>query len=239
MGIILHNRIRAPSNMLKTMAIAAGLTLAASFAQAASFPCEKAASRTEKAICADKGLSALDSKLAKAYKAALQELSGNSPEETDAVRAVKADQRAWLRDRNACGDDRTCLQDAHQRRIAVISFQPDPGHPSPADRFLGRYRDGDHFFVSIMGLRDGRVAFNAAGSEPTSARWLCDFSGTGEATPDGRLIVGAPGPDGEGLILIGKKNGIEIPDTEENQAAGTYCGHGGSFVSDYERAKEK
>ena len=223
--------------MSNITSLAAGFILLASAAQAASFPCEKASTPTEKAICADKAVSALDGKLAQAYRAALKALSGNGPDENDSMAAAKADQRGWLGERNACGADAACLQTAYERRLAVLSFRPDPAKAAAVDRFVGTFHQEDYFSVAILGLRDGRVAFTAAGAEPTSARWLCEFSGVGRVGSDGRLIVGTPGAEGEGLIVGLQGDGIAVPVTEENQAASTYCGNGGSFIGTYERRR--
>lgn len=60
-------------------------------AYAASFDCKQAKSPREKAICADKDLSAADSKLAASYAALRTKLS------PAAYASVQADQRDWLR----------------------------------------------------------------------------------------------------------------------------------------------
>jgi uncharacterized protein len=60
--------------------------------QAASFDCRLAKSPTEKAICGDPALSALDEKLNTAFKAAREQWGSTARE------YVLSDQRAWLRD---------------------------------------------------------------------------------------------------------------------------------------------
>lgn len=59
-------------------------------APAASFDCAKAKTRIEKTICADKALSALDEKLAAAYRERLKSWQGKIEP------YVRADQRKWL-----------------------------------------------------------------------------------------------------------------------------------------------
>ena len=179
-------------------------------AEAASFPCAKASTPTEKAICADPGLSRLDERMAAAYRAGLESLSEDGVEEGTAVAAVKADQRAWLGERNACGADAGCLRGAMERRLAVLSFNPDPAAaPGPADRFVGRFDHGGFMHIAAMALRDGR------------------------------LVVGAPGPEGDGLVLEAKgTSGVAIPDNEANRAAAaTWCGHNGRFAFAYSRRR--
>ena len=224
------------------------LTLLAmpSLAQAASFPCAKASTPTEKAICADEGLSKLDERVAAAYREALALLSGSSPEEDRAQVALKADQRGWLGERNACGADLSCLKAAHERRVAVLTFHPDPAGASkasrPADRYVGRFDHGGFMSIAALALRNGQLAVSVSGAEPTAGRWVCDFSGIGQLDGKGRLIVGTPDAAGNGLILEARGNtkdaaGIDIPDNEPNQAAsGNWCGMNGSFIFSYTRA---
>ena len=85
---------------------------------AASFPCEKAASATEKTICADPELAQLDDYLARYYRGAREAV----PAATD---CLAADQRRWLTSvRNACKDG-TCLKNAYLDRLAELdALQP-------------------------------------------------------------------------------------------------------------------
>ena len=213
------------------------LLAAPSLAQAASFPCAKASTPTEKAICADQGLSKLDERVAAAYRDALTLLSGSSPEEGRAQVALKADQRGWLGERNACGADLSCLTAAHERRVAVLTFRPDPATDRPANRYAGRFDHDGFMSIAALALRNGQLAVSVSGAEPTAGRWVCDFSGVGQVDGKGRLIVGTPDAAGNGLILEAKdKAGVDIPDNEANQAAsGNWCGMNGSFIFPYTR----
>ena len=77
---------------------------------AAGFDCAKATSVTEKAICADKELSALDSELAFVW----QKISGFDPA------AMKSSQLQWLKLRDACGADASCLRSRYNERLDVL-----------------------------------------------------------------------------------------------------------------------
>lgn len=210
-----------------------------SIAGAASFPCAKASTPTEKAICADQGLSKLDERLSAAYREGIKQLSGGSPEETKPLSAVKADQRAWLSERNACGADSACLRTAYERRVAVLTFNPDPGAPSPADRFVGMFDHEGFMGIAAMALRDGRVAVSVSGAEPTTAKWVCDFAGIGQLDKAGKLLVGTPDAEGNGLILEAKgPSTVEIPRHPANRAASSnWCGMNGTFMLTYTRTK--
>lgn len=82
-------------------------------AYAAGFDCAKATSDAEKSVCADTGLSRLDSDLAAAWKRALS--TG-----TD-VDAMKTSQRDWLKQRDICGRDTQCLTDRYRERLAALA----------------------------------------------------------------------------------------------------------------------
>lgn len=83
-----------------------------------SFPCDKAQSRVEKAICADAELSDLDEHLARYYAAARDGLA-------EATACFTADQRQWLRTvRDRCADG-ACLKSAYLARLSELDgLQP-------------------------------------------------------------------------------------------------------------------
>ncbi len=86
-------------------------------ASAASFDCARAQSRVEKAICADAELSRLDDHLGRFYFAARERLAENAS-------CAAADQREWIRRRNACADN-ACLRKAYLARLAeLVALQP-------------------------------------------------------------------------------------------------------------------
>lgn len=88
---------------------------------AASFDCTKASTQNEKTICATPTLSALDEKLAQAYKAA--QAMAASPDQ------LKIDQRAWLKDTKSCNANVECLERAYNTRIGQLV---PPASPAPS-----------------------------------------------------------------------------------------------------------
>jgi len=83
-------------------------------AHGASFDCAKASTKVETLICGDPGLSALDSKLSARYEIALKEDSDQ--------RALRNQQRKWLREsRNRCSDT-TCLRASYLRRAKEFNW---------------------------------------------------------------------------------------------------------------------
>lgn len=99
-------------------ALAAAMTAGVSGAQAASFPCDRAGSAVEKAICSSPETSDLDEYLGRYYVAARSRLG-------HADACLVADQRAWLRTvRDACRDT-PCLKAAYLDRLATLdALQP-------------------------------------------------------------------------------------------------------------------
>ncbi|SMC27317.1 Protein of unknown function [Andreprevotia lacus DSM 23236] len=89
------------------------LLLAFAPARAASFDCAKAATATEKAICADGPLSQMDQDLAQVWRKAL----AIAP----APAVLKAAQRQWLRRRDECGADAPCLLARYRERLAALA----------------------------------------------------------------------------------------------------------------------
>jgi uncharacterized protein len=82
--------------------------------QAASFDCTKASTADEKAICANEVLSALDEKLAEAYKAG----RSSAPFESDR-KVLKYQQHEWIALRKGCVTD-ACIEKFTRDRIAWL-----------------------------------------------------------------------------------------------------------------------
>ncbi|WP_175820833.1 lysozyme inhibitor LprI family protein [Burkholderia sp. BCC0419] len=120
------------STYLSSLAAAVLLTLLPAAAHAAGFDCAKAASPTEKTICADTALSKLDGDLSAAWKRALAK-GGDTA-------ALKAAQLKWLKQRDQCGSDASCLGDRYRERLASLN-----GTPLAADRWQQTwYLDSDN-----------------------------------------------------------------------------------------------
>lgn len=97
------------------MRIAAALLILAGLgtpaASAQSFDCSRASLATEQAICASVELGQLDEQMASLYF--------GMP--TDMRETMRKSQLDWLRRRNRCGFDETCIADAYRSRIQVLS----------------------------------------------------------------------------------------------------------------------
>jgi uncharacterized protein YjbI with pentapeptide repeats len=88
------------------------------------FDCARAGSVTERAVCGSDELSAMDAALSALWRGRAR---------TDADRAG---QRAWLRERNACGADAACLAVSYGGRIAALADDPGLSIPSLSAVFV-------------------------------------------------------------------------------------------------------
>ncbi|CAA6799571.1 MAG: Unknown protein [uncultured Sulfurovum sp.] len=87
-----------------------------------SFLCSKARTFTEKAICDNKGLARLDRKMARAYSLLKSGFFYKENGETK-VNALKKEQRAWGKQRNACAKQKaylSCYERSYFERIKIL-----------------------------------------------------------------------------------------------------------------------
>ncbi|MFZ4835055.1 lysozyme inhibitor LprI family protein [Rouxiella sp. Mn2063] len=88
-----------------------------------SFSCAKANNDTENAICNDAELAAYDVSVDRAFNFWRKQAvaAGNSVVQH---RILKT-QRAWLHERNSCGEDKTCLRTQMQQRLESLAHAMD------------------------------------------------------------------------------------------------------------------
>jgi uncharacterized protein len=110
-----------PATLFRFTATCASLLASLAFStvtHASSFDCASAASPSEKVICADPYTSNLDQKLGELWNATL-------PNVVD-PKALKADQRQWLQQRNQCANQIDCLRHQYLMRITVLEHVATP-----------------------------------------------------------------------------------------------------------------
>jgi uncharacterized protein len=155
---------------LRPLAVATLLALVAANAGAASFDCTKAASRIEKLICADAELSRLDSELGQLYDDARRAAG------TD-LATLKRAQRAWLKQREDCGDS-DCVARAYRQRIAELGGDAEvtdggSGEGSAAEAAMGEpktQRTAKEVKITQSGPKfNVEVAYPRLGSDKAAA----------------------------------------------------------------------
>jgi hypothetical protein len=75
----------------------------------ASFPCARATSPTEKAICGSFTLAGWDRSVALAWR-----------QQSESGGAAVSDQKEWLRSRDTCGTDARCLEEKMSTRVSAL-----------------------------------------------------------------------------------------------------------------------
>jgi uncharacterized protein len=116
---------------VKAVALAALLvfgslgSLASASAASPSFACTGNLSPTERTICADNSLAALDVALTAAYQKALAALPPESANSLDETRVgLTVTQKAWIAYRNSCGAGKACIAKAYQVRTGELTAGP-------------------------------------------------------------------------------------------------------------------
>jgi len=79
-----------------------------------SFDCARAKTPTERKICSNSDLSHADVRLSKLYSQLRRSLSSSN------FRRLKNEQRTWLKQRNYCSDDLSCLLQIYNQRIVEL-----------------------------------------------------------------------------------------------------------------------
>lgn len=90
----------------------------ATSSHAASFDCAGASSPVEKAVCADPYTSSLDEKLGALWRTAVVQVAD--------PQALKADQRSWLKQRNQCAANSSCLRREYLMRLKALEYVAKP-----------------------------------------------------------------------------------------------------------------
>lgn len=122
---------------------AAALLFAAALpAFAASFDCAKAQTDVEKAVCADKQLSALDDQLASTYRYAIAALGKLD---------ITSDQREWANNRTACDKAKfnECLSQSYTDRIDILTKLGNAAR-DPARRVKLDFKDDPYNVDAVM-----------------------------------------------------------------------------------------
>ncbi|WP_186110903.1 lysozyme inhibitor LprI family protein [Burkholderia gladioli] len=197
----------------------ATLAILSSAAQAAGFDCANASSPTEQRICADAQLSKQDE--------TLQALYAQVPASPD----WRADQRAWLARRDACGDD-ACLRNLYADRIVVLRHARTPFHWGTRwQRVDAGGHDGAQLDITQVNERQFSFSFDAvAGVNSGALSETARFS-----APDTASYVGDAKMDTQGCVLTFRRvlNRLEV----EQQGGAFACGagvgvsYGGDYVA--------
>ncbi|WP_150622260.1 lysozyme inhibitor LprI family protein [Pandoraea horticolens] len=184
---------------------------------AASFDCTKAASATEKAICADAKLSKLDSDLAVVWKRVSRASSTPS---------LVASQLQWLKRRDTCGADVACLSTRYNERLAALADNPD----TSANRWTQTW----HLDSNYPGV-GGTLTFT--GQLPRLHFEIAGYNGGHAGGYDGDVVVQGEGAsyqaNGCGLNFKRSSDHVIVTQGGDPMACGQAMGvdHSGTYIT--------
>jgi uncharacterized protein YecT (DUF1311 family) len=204
------------------------LAAPASAAERPSFDCAKAASPSEKAICASDRLARLDRGIAAAY--------GVLRTDPNLQEALTKEQGEFLRKRDTCGSDMACLAREMESRRASLALEPLRGSKDERERFVGRYRSGNGDMMVRRTLA-GKFELSGSSGDP-NGRWSCDIWGDILSVRNGVATVnGEDDSSSEPLIVYLKLRGGTLVVTEDidKPLAGRSCGANGTVEGRYRR----
>lgn len=188
---------------------------------AMAFDCSKAVSPTEKRICADPSLAQIDHEMGALYRNVIQKAKN--------VAAWKADQRAWLVERDRCEDD-GCLRWKYRERLVILRATEPPaqwaGHWWRVDT-NGMNRSK----LVITHARPNSVSFDLSASAGGNTGELA-----GKATLDASNTArykGTAQSDTEGCSLVFRRvlNRLNIEGDEASCGAGEGVYYSGTYVA--------
>jgi uncharacterized protein len=196
-----------------------------------SFPCRKAATKSEIAICANEVLARLDRDIATAYRQLRRELRGQLVE--GAENPLAQEQTAFLAERDACMADESCLARTMITRRAELALERT--EKDPREIFVGRYSNR-YGWIIVRRTYAGAYEVTGATADPAGARWTCDLSATidGFENGVGRADAGEEN-DTRPLRLTMRGATLRIMEDPERRLAGYTCGANGFVEGDYKR----
>ncbi len=186
-------------------------------AHAASFDCAKASSANEKRICADAQLSKQDETLHALY--------ARLPPSAES----KADQRAWLAQRDTC-DSTACLARSYADRIVILRHAGTPFRWGTTwQRVDASGHDGASLSISHVNAQHFLFSFDAsAGANSGSLSQTATFS-----TPATAEYVGDKSMDAEGCVLTFQRVLNRIHVEQKGDAFACGAGVGVYYDGDY------
>jgi peptidoglycan hydrolase-like protein with peptidoglycan-binding domain len=180
------NRFQSAQGMAPSPAVQSG----------PSFDCARAGTPTERAICANPRLSALDRQLASAWSEAVAAAGGSA--------ALLPQQQAWLAGRNACGADVACLdQQMASRVIALTGAAPAPTQPVPGGGFAVATFGADGLSQPGGAAPSGFGTASGAFGTEAGGFGTASFTAAAETTPaagNGAPSAGLPAIGGGGWV---------------------------------------
>jgi uncharacterized protein len=190
-----------------------------------SFDCRKAASVSERTICADTALSRLDFQLGRTWERVLAAFI-DSAQRTQ----MKQDQRTWIVGREKCSGDANCIGKLYRDRLSTLDGADE------AHRFSGVYEVKDIGLFALYPIGN-RYLVHVQTADPRDGRWECDLTGEAESSGDDLAIKVA------GLVFpvhLRDSETLVVSDADSVSAVSRqFCGLNGTFAFSYLRVRVK
>jgi uncharacterized protein len=188
-----------------------------------SFDCRKAASLSEKTICANAELSRLDFQLGRMWKTFLDSFIDSGQ-----LTQMKQDQRTWIALREKCGENADCIGNLYRDRLATLNGA------DPAHQFSGVYEVKDIGYFALFPIGN-RYLVNIQTADPRDGRWECELAGEAEPSGDD-LEINIEGSVFQAHLQDTKTLVVSNTDSV-SKAASQFCGLNGTFAFSYLRVR--
>ena len=188
-----------------------------------SFDCRKAASLSEKTICANATLSRLDFQLGRTWKKLLHDFIDSTQ-----TTLMKEDQKMWIASRTKCGEDADCIGKHYRDRLSTLNGF------DPAHQLAGVYEVKDIGFLALFPIGN-RYLVNIQTADPTDGRWECELAGEAGSSGDD-LEIKVEGSVFQAHLRDPQTLVVSNSDSV-SKAAAEFCGFNGTFAFTYLRVR--
>jgi uncharacterized protein len=188
-----------------------------------SFDCRKAASPTEKAVCADSNLAKLDRQLATLWRSTIQAYMDEQQ-----IAQMKLDQRHWMEARNACAANVECIGRTYHDRLSRLTGAD---HEYPA---AGVFEVNEVGSFALYPL-SGEYLVSIQTADPKNGAWTCEVDGRAKAKMDGNVLQVSFEKFSFPVTLRDSRTLVVASGEEVSAAAANACGLNGNFAFAYTR----
>jgi len=197
--------------------LASGPSVAADHADGPSFDCRRAASASEKAICADPALGALDRRIAARYAALRGQMDG--PSST----SLREDQQWFIASREELSTED--IADTLRSRLSFLEAI----RSSSAAGVVGTWRNVAGT-ITVRQEASGALTFEANAAAPATGRWVCGASGVVAEAGQGQWRAAITDPVSDTITFERQGSLLVVAEPEGGRE---YCGLNGGLAGYY------
>jgi uncharacterized protein len=166
-----------------------------------SFDCHRAGNATEKRICADADLAALDRSLTTLYRE-IKTYFHDVPQ-------IRAGQQSWIVRRNGCGEDSKCISQRYQEQIQLLSGR-NPEYPAAG--VFRVQKEGSFDAAALYPLSSGKYLIAISTTEGEGADVMtCGVAGYAQKEGNGLRVTQS---DGSSVTADNLSFHVSLPDPD-------------------------